>query len=272
MSNSQDQEREIRRFLFGELSEAESDEMTLRLLAEETLLDQVEMYEDELIDEYVEGSLSPSDRRRFEEGFLNSKARIEKLELARALRETLPKMKPADEGNARAVTVPRSRPAASFLFGFSAVAASALLALGLCAYLLGELSQLRETIASLSNRLARSGNNQPNPLALVTFALSPMQIVRGQGADVPKIQRTPGKDAVLMQLLVPPDMATGLFTVVVSATGNVQVWSQSQLLADHGVVAVRLAAAAIPPGDYEVALSMVGNPGRNLTYPFRVVL
>jgi hypothetical protein len=271
MINSQPPEPEIRQFLLGGLRDAESDIMTLRLLTEDTLLEQVEMCEDELIDEYVEGSLSPPDRQRFEEVFLKSPARVHKLEAARALREALPRMRPMDLFDAPAAAVPRVRPRPFFSLGFGAVAAAALLALSLGAYLFYEMSQLNQTIASLTSNYARASSSLPREAALVTFALSPIQVTRGAPAQIPKIQLANREENILLQLSIPPYVPPGPFTVVISVPGNVQVWSQTRLSADHGIVAIHLPAAAIPPGDYEASLSPANAERKNVSFPFRVL-
>ena len=75
----------LRRYLLGELSEAELDRVEERLFAaaDRDSEEQLSPAEDELIDSYVRGELSASEREHFESWFLTSPRRRERLELAR---------------------------------------------------------------------------------------------------------------------------------------------------------------------------------------------
>jgi hypothetical protein len=75
----------IKRYLFGELSEADRTAIELELLADREKFEEVCAVEDDLIDSYVRGKLSHADRTRFEIQYLASRYNRERVETARIL-------------------------------------------------------------------------------------------------------------------------------------------------------------------------------------------
>jgi anti-sigma factor RsiW len=73
------------RYLLGELPPAERDAFEDNYFEISDLREQVDAMEDELIDSYVRGDLTPTQRQHFERWFLLSPERQEKLKFARAL-------------------------------------------------------------------------------------------------------------------------------------------------------------------------------------------
>lgn len=60
----------IRGYLLGELSEPEREQVEQRLMSDDTLYERLLLAEDDLIDEYVSGTLSDGDRVKFSRRFL----------------------------------------------------------------------------------------------------------------------------------------------------------------------------------------------------------
>src|ERR1700674_1039262 len=79
----------IRRFLLGHLVEAERRSFEERLFADESLDRQVRLAEYELADDYAFERLPAVDRALFEQKFLVSTDRKQKLSVSRALRDHL---------------------------------------------------------------------------------------------------------------------------------------------------------------------------------------
>jgi len=77
---------EIKLYLLGNLSEDIGKRVEERLLTEESFFEELLIAEVELIDEYVAGDLSGGDRLRFEQHFLLTPERRQKLGFAQALR------------------------------------------------------------------------------------------------------------------------------------------------------------------------------------------
>jgi hypothetical protein len=73
------------RYLLGDLPEAEQEVVEAAYVVEGAAFEKLLAAEEDLIDAYVAGALSEPDRRRFEEHFLASPARRERVAFARAL-------------------------------------------------------------------------------------------------------------------------------------------------------------------------------------------
>lgn len=79
-------EKQICRYLLGDLKEEEQQQLEKQLMTQNDLFARLQILEDELIDEYVEDTLSPQDREGFEKRFLSNPERRQKLSFAEALR------------------------------------------------------------------------------------------------------------------------------------------------------------------------------------------
>lgn len=75
----------IRRFLLGEVSDQEREQVERELMTRSKYFDRVFKTEESLIDEYVKGTLSEHERRRFETYFLRAPERRAKLAFAESL-------------------------------------------------------------------------------------------------------------------------------------------------------------------------------------------
>jgi hypothetical protein len=89
MGPAGDDDLELRRYLLGELTEAEREHAEERLLREPGVLEALDEIEDELTEAYLGGTLSPQERTQFEGHFLQSAAHRRQLEAARMLRESV---------------------------------------------------------------------------------------------------------------------------------------------------------------------------------------
>ncbi len=87
MNLQSDNEKTIIAYLLGELPEEELQRFERRYLEEESLFQELQEIEDELIDDYVTGALSAERRTAFEQYFLRSPERRDKVEFARAITE-----------------------------------------------------------------------------------------------------------------------------------------------------------------------------------------
>jgi hypothetical protein len=80
-------DKKLTRYLLGDLSERERIEIEDRYLSNAEFFDELVVAEDELIDDCVRGRLSRKDRELFEQNFLTSAARRERVKSSRALME-----------------------------------------------------------------------------------------------------------------------------------------------------------------------------------------
>ncbi len=72
----------IRRYLFGELTEADQAALEQDLLIDSGKFDRVWAVENELVDSYVRGEMSRADRERFEGHYLTSSLHRERVVIA----------------------------------------------------------------------------------------------------------------------------------------------------------------------------------------------
>lgn len=75
----------MRRYLLGQLDEAEQERIELQLLTDPSFTEEFDTLVDELTDQYVRNELTDDERKRAEKYFLNTPERQQKLEFAKEL-------------------------------------------------------------------------------------------------------------------------------------------------------------------------------------------
>ena len=122
MARQQYDQKSIRRYLLKQLSDAEQQEVALRLLTDDDFSTELEIAEDELIDQYLAGELSRNDRISFEQNFLTSPERAGKLKSAQALQRYFDRTPPDPEPKPRRFRFLPEWPELSFATGPNSVA------------------------------------------------------------------------------------------------------------------------------------------------------
>ncbi|MEP7338428.1 MAG: hypothetical protein ABI977_11890, partial [Acidobacteriota bacterium] len=142
----------IVRYLLGDLPEEEQARLEERAFADRRCTEDIVAVEGDLIDEYVRGGLSNAERRLFEQRFLASAERRQKVEFARALAQVASAS--AAEAAAQPATIHWWEAVIAFLrgsnpaFQFSMAASALILVLGV-SWLIVETSRLRAQVAQL---------------------------------------------------------------------------------------------------------------------------
>jgi hypothetical protein len=98
----------IRRFMLGKASDEERSEVEQRLMVDNAFYEELSVVEDELIDDFLAGELSPDELETFNSYFLASPDRRTKLNFGRALRKYVSK----EKGHAQPVVEGPIRPPA----------------------------------------------------------------------------------------------------------------------------------------------------------------
>ncbi|HEX7331248.1 MAG TPA: hypothetical protein VF290_07100 [Pyrinomonadaceae bacterium] len=75
----------MRRYLLGQLDEAEQEKIELQLLTDSSFGDEFDTVVDELTDQYVRNELTDDERKRADKYFFNTPVRQQKLEFAKEL-------------------------------------------------------------------------------------------------------------------------------------------------------------------------------------------
>jgi CHAT domain-containing protein/tetratricopeptide (TPR) repeat protein len=94
LAHKDHQQSDARRYLLKQLPDSDQSAFELRLLTEDDTFGELEIVEDELIDEYLANELSPDERQRFEEHFLITPERENKLRSAQAMTRYLKSVGP----------------------------------------------------------------------------------------------------------------------------------------------------------------------------------
>lgn len=147
----------IDRYLLGDLPEERQAEIEDRAFQDRQYMERILAAESDLIDEYVRGGLSDSQRRLFQSRFLASAERRRKVEFAQALSSVISEEAVAEKESRRAVE--RARPSLWSTFtallrglrpaaGFSLAAASLLFIIGV-SWIVRETVRLRTQVAQL---------------------------------------------------------------------------------------------------------------------------
>src|SRR6266576_5012016 len=84
---AQTQEHRLREYLLGQLTEAENEQVELRLLTEPEFAEEYDIVVNEITDDYVAGKFEGAELRQVEEHFFKSGERRDKLNFTLALRQ-----------------------------------------------------------------------------------------------------------------------------------------------------------------------------------------
>lgn len=125
MSAEVNDEGHLRKYLLGELNEAEQQALEERLMVDGALFDLLLVAEDELIDDYLSGALSASERGRFDGFFLSTPERRRKLSFAMALRRYVTETASTTTAEAPAAEPATANPSPRISAGASSVIGNA---------------------------------------------------------------------------------------------------------------------------------------------------
>src|SRR4051812_4243471 len=84
MTTTDEENEEIRQYLLGKLSQQDQPRLEGRLMTESSFLEALTLGEEELVEDYINDELSADDRLRFEQHFLLTTERQQKLRFALA--------------------------------------------------------------------------------------------------------------------------------------------------------------------------------------------
>jgi hypothetical protein len=242
----------IKSYLLGQIPEPEESAVEERLFTDREFYDELSIVEDELIDQYLGGALSDTDRKSFESHFVSSPERQQKVRFARALKKYVSVNADEDE--------PVSHRSAS-IFSFRrpvipyAIAAAIIVVVGL-AFLLPRYMQ------------GPSGR-------VLAIELTPGPLTRG-GGEVKEFSVAPDVGSVRLQLDLPKNEYQTYEAIVRDASlRDVHTATNLKPETVNGVEAVMMDVRAniLVPGDYRVNLSGTtagGRPESVATFSFTV--
>jgi hypothetical protein len=217
--------------------------------------EKMEMVEDELIDAYVRGQLSERECRLFEENYLSSERRRDKVRIAREL------LAYAAKSELPALITPI---ATQFRFRQLALLAASLLFAGIVGWRLNTLYHSHRSGPSGSNRpLTLSGSHvppaQPSPIALLLRSSG-----RGTtdgGSNLLTIP--PGEYTILLEVY-PQDVSSSRFSAELFQRGR-SVSRQEVIPATGQGLILKLHSSDLPTGTYILYVMGLGDGAKSLT-------
>ena len=296
------QEKELRRYLLGELSLEEQVLIEQRLFLESEYAELAQAVEDDLIDDYVRNDLPANEHAQFETHFLTQPEHVEDVKIAEALNKHW--VENSTETDPVRVDLPPAPPPRSNQFVWVSLGAIGILIIGLIAWI-GWQSMRRDSEqpqqaeqqptpvnqapsvsptpvipnSGSSNQTASQQNkngpeNRKNPPSqLATFSIYPGTFSRG-GATKP-VSLSADIKTVILKLPVKGD-SESYSAILSSRRRQVQRWRElnSEMDAELGkIVRVDVSAALLNEQDYEIKLTGLtddsGSP-ETTTYAFRV--
>jgi hypothetical protein len=304
-----DVERTMRRYVLGDLEEIVRSELEELLITDPDTFEALGIVEDELVEEYLEETGSPAERRSFERGFLSSPEGQRRLLFARALRSraSMPALRLDPVPATSRIDRPQAwgwRPA---WVGLAATLAISVVgnvwqatrhptqeatAQGPAPFPPSSVTpvaevniEARELKASLAREqreralaearaqtLEKQLQGSRAPMVAFTLAAG---LLRGAGSV---LRVTVPKDVVVVQLRLelPGDDYPLYRAALLDANGD-EIWAASRIRAEGApgspVAVVWLPSVLLSRGDYQIKLSGVSAGGEREalgTYPFRV--
>lgn len=165
------EELKIREYLLGQLSEADEEQVELRLLNEPDFAEEYDIVVNEITDDYISGKFEGDDLRQVEEQFFKSSERRNKLKFALALKERKSE-RIADKGLTKGWFKP-----------YLAIAAAVVLLAGGGLYLWRLTSanaQLNKGLAALQSAYR---DERPLEARISKFDYAPYSTTRGPGTE-----------------------------------------------------------------------------------------
>lgn len=221
----------LRRYLLGTTDSEVREDVERRLFSDDRIFwEQLCLAEDELIDAYATGDLDDEEIQRFEECFLTTEERREKLTFARALK--------AHVDSERKAGSRAWRPFSRRLLVPSWAAAAAALLLLVLPVLTWQMGTPNRTPTDVREWLS-SG------------------LVRSVGGELKRVQIPPGTVLVRLRLELDGTEYPSYRAALHQASGD-EVWSQNNLNATavdgREAIELTLPADLLQPGDYYVRL------------------
>ena len=264
---------EIREYLLGRFASEDAAIVEERLLTDEAFYQELLILEDELVDQYLAGELTDSDKRSFEGHFLIPLERREKLRFARNLQKYVSRARAENSARAASAVEPESTmtpvspvvPKKTFwpptwkspILSYSLAAAAVLV------------------VAFAALVIVKESNTPPSGAAnVLAVELVPGQS-RGEG-EIKQFTVTADTNTVQLQLRIPKDVAYQTYRAVLQTTDGREISRQDRLRLDptsSGRVNCPIPANLLKPSEYDLKLSGINQQGEYediARYYFRV--
>jgi hypothetical protein len=246
----------FRKYLLGDLSEDQQVDVEDRAFADREVLDALEAAEADLIDAWVRGELSPSERRAFERRFLTSLQRRNKVEFARALAKVTSESQPAEAPRKTFWRWPFAMqwsPALQWAAGLAClfcVAATAWFAI--------ENAAMRSRVSILEARLHQQEHPQSTAPAPGVASLVLLPGLSRSETQVPRLSLDPAAQIIRIEVKLEPRDDYPRFRAELRTRRGDEVLTLASLprrtTAEGYGVLIEAPVSVVPPGQYELEL------------------
>ena len=256
------------KYLLGDLPEDRQAEVEDRAFADREFLDALEATEADLIDAWVRGELSPSERRAFERRFLTSPQRRNKVEFARALAKVTSESQPAEAPRKTFWRWPfgmQWSPALQWAAGLAflfCVAATTWFAI--------ENAAMRSRMSVLEARLDQEHHRSTAAAPGVASLVLLPGLSRSE-TRVPQLSLDPAVQIVRIEVKLEPRDDYPRFRAELRTGRGDEVLTFANLprreTADGYAVLVEAPVSVLPPGQYELELKGIkGNSAEDIGF------
>ena len=246
----------LRRYLLGGLSVRERVRLEERYFKNDDLFEKIGAVEEELVDAYVRRHLSESESRLFEENYLSSDRRRDKVRMARELLEYATKAELSG-----AITPIETR----FRFRHLAFVAGSLLFAGIVGWRLITVHYSRLSSTPAHRRpLASSESHVPEaqpPAIGLLLRSSARGGTTGGGSN--HLTIPPGEHSILLEVY-PQDISSTRFSAELFQGGR-SVWRQDVTPAAGQELILKLHSSDLPTGTYFLSVIGLGDGAKPLT-------
>jgi hypothetical protein len=251
----------LRRYLLGDrMAEAEQGRIEQSYFESDQHFDRLLEVEDDLIDTYIRGGLSPTEHVQFERHFLAAKRRRDRYEAMRAVAAGFFRDGPRPHHSLlkrfRDFFVVQSLPARAAMAVLGAVAIVAVGLLGA-----GYVRLWREN-ANARVLLASSRQAPASPVLL--FTLRPGLLRSGAGTGN-QIRVEPGVEWLVLRLVTPASREYSWFAAALSTASGDEMLRQNRLVPAGDAIDLRIPAGVLTAGqDYTVSLGGLRPDGQRV--------
>ena len=230
-------------YLLGELPEEESERFDEEGFAREDWQEEVRLAEDDLVDAYLHGELTPEQHRHFEKNYLTTKARLKRVAMAAALiRHVNPTPSPAP-------AVPIRIKSFIAFWGSRSWASRAGLAVGVVA------------VVVVAVWLVRSRTTSPPVFATLTLTIN-VDNNRAAGAQAGTVRLTANTDSLRIYLKLPGQSgaaAANYRVELLNEAGETRPLTVAGR--DAELISVEIPASQLTRGEYALRLFAVRPDG-----------
>jgi hypothetical protein len=232
-------------YLLEELPEEELEQFEDECIAQESLPSQINLVEEDLIDAYLRGELTPEQRQHFEQNYLTTELRQERVVMTAAL------LRHVDERQAVARTTVAVQPAEQTWSGrFRAFWSSQSWALRAAAAL--------ALVAILAGAWWFTRLRTPSPQTFATLTLTMSSSNRAEGAQAGTIKLPLPASALRISLMLPERLSPAVrYRVELENINNGEIKSLEITGQDAQSVSVVIPAEELRRGQYALKLFAV---------------